>query len=103
MLSKRRSSSRVAPAEWIAKLIPSSWTVAPKGSGVPGNIFLIFGMVSQADGTATDEFVRNESASFVPPPNTAGRTLDHSKLYTMTGPQPGSGAVDHRSVSPAAG
>ena len=53
MLSNRSNSIRVAPREWIAKLIPSSLTVAPRGSGVPGKIFLIFGMISQAVGAAT--------------------------------------------------
>ncbi len=42
----------MAPDEWIAKLIPPSLTVAPKGSGDPGKMFLIFGMISQAVGTA---------------------------------------------------
>ena len=43
----------MAPDEWIAKLIPSALSVAPRGSGDPGKMFVIFGMISQAVGTAT--------------------------------------------------
>src|SRR5947209_6890004 len=44
MLSKSISSTRVAPAEWNAKLIPSGETVGPSGSGWPGNRFVIVGI-----------------------------------------------------------
>src|SRR5438105_915295 len=48
MLSNRSSSIRVAPREWMAKLIPSGLTVGPNGSGSPGNRFVIVGMTRQA-------------------------------------------------------
>ncbi len=47
MLSNRSSSTRVAPADWTAKLIPSGVTVGPSGSGSPGKRFVIFGMGPQ--------------------------------------------------------
>src|SRR5215472_8882926 len=46
MLSNSRSSIRVAPAEWMAKLMPSGRTLGPKGSGEPGNRFLIVGITA---------------------------------------------------------
>ncbi len=48
-LSKSNSSTRVAPVEWIAKLIPSGVTDGPRGSGDPGIKFLIVGMGPRND------------------------------------------------------
>src|SRR5262245_3452962 len=44
MLSNSSNSNRVAPAEWMAKLIPSGLTVGPRGSGEPGSKFVSVGM-----------------------------------------------------------
>ncbi len=43
MLSNSNSSMRVAPDEWIAKLIPSGFTVGPSGSASPASRFVIDG------------------------------------------------------------
>ena len=48
-LSNRSNSIRVAPWEWIAKLIPSGLTVGPSGSGSPGWMSLIVGMRPPGD------------------------------------------------------